>query len=749
MASNKTDFRQLLSDIKFYSDYGQFDYERNVYEAWPESVDRVMDMHKIKYKDKLNDKLLALMNEAEEAYKSKLVLGSQRALQFGGESLLKHEAKMYNCLSSHVDRARFFQDYFYFLLCGCGVGFSVQDRHISKLPAVKKRSKRTRTYTVEDSIEGWADSVGVLLSSYFVDGGTYPEYKNYTIHFDLSNIREKGSFISGGFKAPGPEPLRESLILIEKIVEGALKRNDKGEKLKSIEIYDICMLIADAVISGGVRRSATICLFDRWDTDMMNAKTFSNYSPDPNNSLNPQRARSNNSAVLKRGDVTFEEFMILFNKVKDYGEPGFIFVDHYDATFNPCVEIQKFPLTIDGRSGFQGCNLTELNGGKCTTVDIFYKACRAGAILGTLQAGYTDFRYVEDTCKEIFDREALLGVSITGMAMNPSILFDPEVQRKGAEIVKEVNKEVAELIGINQAARTTCVKPSGNASVILKTSSGIHSEHAKDYFRLMQMNKDNDVVQFVKETNPHMIEESVWSRDKTDYVIYVPIENPEGTLYKDEVNGVDFLELVKLTQENWVEYGTNIDLCVKPELRHNVSNTCTVPEGDWDDVAEFIFENKDTFSGVSLLGSFGDKDYQQAPNTSVITDVNKLYDTYGVGVTFSSGLIVDGLKVFNDNLWTATQAVKDFNKNSVSFKDKDILKIDWIRRANKFAKNFFEGDLDAMILCLKNVHLLHKWHTIKNKYTPIDWSSYDSIPEFTDVDTMGAVACHGGSCEII
>lgn len=321
---------KLLSESKFYTGYSRWNEETNARETWSEAVERVMQMHRSKYSDRLSPILLNLMREAELAYKEKLILGSQRALQFGGEQLLKHEIRNYNCSSSHCDRPEFFNEAMYILLCGCGVGFSVQKRHIDKLPDIHKRSeKRVKVFKVTDDIEGWANAYAVLLSSYFKDGiGVFPEYNGCQVHFDFSLVRPKGSFISGGFKAPGPEGLRQSLIKCEALLDKAVKESNR---ISPIVAYDFVMHMSDAVLSGGVRRSATICLFDKDDEEMLKAKT-GNWFID-----NPQRGRSNNSVILKRDEITREEFAKLMQSVKDYGEPGFVFVDNLDMTYNPLI----------------------------------------------------------------------------------------------------------------------------------------------------------------------------------------------------------------------------------------------------------------------------------------------------------------------------------------------------------------------------------------------------------------------------
>jgi len=357
--------KQLASDIKFYLDYSKWKDAEERYETWEESVDRVMDMHRNnpKFAEAFKDKWFQeRFDSATESYKSKLILGSQRALQFGGAPMMKHQMRMFNCLGGYMDRVEAFQECMYLLLCGCGVGFSVQKHHIAQLPNIKKRTKGTKTFVIPDSIEGWSDALGILMSSYFEEDASFPEYAGYIIKFDYSLIRPKGAKITGGFKAPGPDGLKASLEKIEALIEKTL--NEGNERLKSIVIYDIVMHASDAVLSGGVRRSATICLFSPDDDDMMTAKTGNWFSE------NPQRARSNNSVVLLRNETTFEQFQAIIEKVKQYGEPGFYFTDNLDAATNPCVEIGFYPKTKVGKSGWQGCNLVEGNGSKCNTKEI-------------------------------------------------------------------------------------------------------------------------------------------------------------------------------------------------------------------------------------------------------------------------------------------------------------------------------------------------------------------------------------------
>jgi ribonucleoside-diphosphate reductase alpha chain len=736
MQQEFVDTRDFLSQTKFYEGYSRFKDEDTRYETWDEAVDRVIEMHDKNYMNN-NNELSEYLEEARTAYKEQRVLGAQRALQFGGEQLMKHQMRMYNCTSSYVNRPEFFGEVFYILLCGAGAGFSVQKHHIKKLPKIQNRTKQAKGYIVEDSIEGWASALDVLMSSFFVGGGKYPEYEGRRVYFDLSQIRPKGAFISGGFKAPGPNGLRRSLDKIEHLLQGIVLDSKEPIDIKPIDAYDITMHAADAVLSGGVRRSATICLFSPDDEEMMNAKT-GNWFMD-----NPQRGRSNNSAVIVRDETTPEEFGKIMESVKQFGEPGFVFVESKEHTTNPCVEIGMYPQ-INKKSGWQGCNLTEINGGKCNTEEDFYKACRAASILGTLQAGYTDFKFLTDTSKLIFDREALLGVSITGWMNNPDILFNEKILEKGAQIVKDVNREVARIIGINPAARTTCVKPSGNASVLLQTASGIHAEHSPMYIRNVQMNKESEITQAIMKTNPYMVEESVWSAGGTDVVVSFPIMPNKGSMYKDDLLGVKHLELVKKAQKHWVEAGTNEELCADRGVRHNVSNTIIVD--DWDEVEKYVFENRHSFAGISFLPMTGDKDYNQAPNTAVIT-AKDMVKKYGNAAVFASGMVVDALKCFN-NLWDACSTAKGFGEDISLESSENAMKRDWIRRFDKFADNYLKSDKALAEHCLKDAYLLHKWNKIQSTLKTVDWKEDIKERKYTDVDTLGAAACAGGACEI-
>jgi ribonucleoside-diphosphate reductase alpha chain len=400
---------------------------------------------------------------------------------------------------------------------------------------------------------------------------------------------------------------------------------------------------------------------------------------------------------------------------------------------------------------FQFCNLTEINASACKNStnnnfneEKFYELCRSAAILGTLQAGYFDFPYLGKQTEDIVAGEALLGVSITGWMTRPE-LFNEEILVKGAEIVKSTNVEVADIIGINHSARTTTVKPSGNASVILQTASGIHPEHSKRYFRVMQLNKDSETAKWLEVNKPEMLENSVWSNTGSDYVVYSPCENPDGTLYKDEMQGVKHLKLIELVQNSWIKAGTRKENSYVPTTVHNVSNTVIMDNKE--EIVDYIYENQNNFTAVSFLSMFGDKDYNQAPFTSVLT-TNEIIDEYGDGAMFMAGLIVDGLHYFDNDLWSATNSVLTLDAKIEGTKSQVLLKKDWVRRVKKFSKNYFKGDLNRTVYCMKDVHLWHKWNTISKGFKLVDFPSILTKPNYVDVDTIGAIACSGGQCEV-
>ena len=726
-----------LQNYTFVSKYARWVEKENRRETWKEAVERVQNMMHTHYSEE------GVSDDIKWAYElmlKKKVLGSQRALQFGGEPILKRHAKIYNCTSSYCDRLRFFQECFWLLLCGSGTGFSVQKHHINRLPALshnKKDKRKGVKYKIEDSIEGWADALGILLSSFFNKPSEvrFSEYKDQHIIFDYSNIREKGSQLSSGVgKAPGPEPLQKGLEKIRELLEVCVENQQK--KLRPIDAYDIIMHSSDAVLSGGVRRSASLALFSPDDEEMAKAKTGNWYVE------NPQRARSNNSALLLKDETTYEQFSTLMGSVKEFGEPGFIWSDSTEMTFNPCVEVGMWPVDEkSGKSGWQGCNLSTINCSSLTDEEDFYERCKAAAIIGTLQAGFTNLEYLGKTTNSIFEREALLGVSLTGIMEKHELVLTEKVLKKGAKIAVDTNKEIAKKININQAARVTCLKPEGTSSSMLGTSSGIHPHHAKRYIRHVQANILEAPYQHFKSYNPLACEKSSWSANDTDEVVKFPIEVPDGSKLKNQLPAVDMLTVVKDAQRNWVQSGKNRSLCTQDFLSHNVSNTVTVKPEEWEAVTKYIYNNRKFFAGISLIPQSGDKDYPQAPFTTVYTS-REIVKEYGDAGLWCSGLIELGLNAFNNNLWAACDYITLSQGTDKDSEDKKIFSL----KMRRFAKQYFDEDIKRLTYCMKDVYNWKIYTDLYNSFTKVD---YTQLLE-TEDNTIGIeeISCAGGACLI-
>jgi ribonucleoside-diphosphate reductase alpha chain len=745
-----------LQSHTFVTKYARWNPELKRRESFDEAVERVFDMHATKYADCNIAEELAY---AKAAVLDHLVLGSQRALQFGGKPILNKNARIYSCTTSYADRARFFQECLWLLLCGCGVGFSVQQHHVDKLPGLLSPRGEPVVFTVPDSIEGWADALGVVLAQYGITAPEFAEYHGRKIVCDYSKIRPRGASIaSGSGKAPGPEPLKRSIVLIEALLEEASYAPEgSNPRLRPIDVYDIVMHASDAVLAGGVRRSATIAIFSPDDHEMATAKTGDWFIK------NPQRGRSNNSALLLRDTATKLDFARLMHSVKECGEPGFIWADSTEIVYNPCVEIGLYPsIEIGGvaRSGWAFCNLCEINMKACHDVPSWTRACKAAAILGTLQAGYTSFDYLGKVSEEIAKREALLGCSMTGMMDNPDLAFNPELQRSMAQLILAVNEVVAQKIGTNPTARATCVKPAGTTSCILGTASGIHPHHAPRYFRRTQSNDLDAPAQLFRLHNPRAVEKSVWNPNGTDLVLTFCVQPPPQAKTRGELSAVDLLRYVQTTQENWVAAGRVVDRCAKPWLSHNVSNTITVRDDEWDAVTDYIYANRSAFAGVSLLPMGGDLDYPQAPFVAVWT-FEQIVAEYGIGSLMASGLIVDGLHAFDSDLWAASACALDRGESldlSAAMKDLpldqlrakvDVLlhKRDWVRRAKQFAYRYFKNDVRAMTHCLKRVSNCKLWEDLQRETTSVD---YKLMQEHTDATSlMETIACGGGKCDIV
>lgn len=565
--------QEILSEITTYMKYAKFDPAKNRRETWQELVTRNKEMHQAKF-PKLKD-------EIEEAYKlvyDKKVLPSMRSLQFAGKPIELNNARIFNCSFLPIDDWRSFSEIMFLLLSGCGVGYSVQTHHVDQLPEITVPTKHKR-YLIGDSIEGWADAVRMLCKAYFT-GAPLPL-------FDYRDIRPKGAqLITVGGKAPGPEPLKECLFNLQKVFD----RKQNGEKLTSVEAHDMACHIADAVLSGGIRRAALIALFDLDDENMLTCKFGSWWEE------NPQRGRANNSAVVMRHAITEDEFFKLWKKIElsGSGEPGIYFSNDKDWGTNPCCEIAL--------RSYQFCNLCEVNVSNVESQEDLNERVRVGAFIGTLQAAYTDFHYLRDIWQKTTEKDALLGVGMTGIGSGAILAYD---LKKAADLAKVENARVAEIIGVNKAARVTTVKPSGTSSLVLGTSSGIHAWHNDYYIRRIRVGKNEAIYSYLALNHPELVEDDFF-KPTIQAVISVPQKAPAGSILRTE-NVLDMLERTKKFNVQWVKKGHR-----KGANTNNVSATVSINENEWEQVGKWMWDNKDTFNGLSVLPYFGGT-YTQAP----------------------------------------------------------------------------------------------------------------------------------------
>ena len=565
---------RILSEITVYMKYARFIPEKNRRETWEELVTRNKEMHQRKYPQ--------LKDEIENVYKmvyDKKVLPSMRSLQFGGKPIEISPNRIYNCAYLPIDDWRAFGEVMFLLLGGTGVGYSVQKNHVEKLPPIHRPKSKERRFLIGDSIEGWADSIKALMKSYFTGGSS--------MRFDYSDIRHKGArLITSGGKAPGPEPLK---ICIEKIRSILDLKND-GEQLSPIEVHDIVCHIADAVLAGGIRRAALISLFSADDDDMISCK-FGNWWE-----LNPQRGRANNSAVLLRSKVTEEFFKSLWKKIElsNAGEPGIYLSNDKDWGTNPCCEIALRP--------FQFCNLCEVNVSDVESQEDLEARVRAASFIGTLQAGYTDFHYLRPIWQRTTEKDALLGVGMTGIGSGKVQKLDLKAAAKAS---REENERVAELIGINKSARTTTIKPAGTSSLTLGCSSGIHAWHNDYYLRRVRVGKNEAIYTYLTINHPELVEDEYF-RPHDTAVIGVPQKAPDGSILRSE-SPLQLLERVKWFNQNWIKPGHRTGMNT-----HNISATVSIREHEWDAVGNWMWENKEHFNGLSVLNYDGGS-YIQAP----------------------------------------------------------------------------------------------------------------------------------------
>ena len=785
--------RELCSEFTFKQTYARYLKDKKRRENWGEAVERMMSTHKAFYLPYMTNELKQDISDIEHAIKDKKILGSQRALQFGGDAILEKHWRIYNCTSSYCDRPRFFSESLWLLLCGSGVGFSIQKQHVSCLPAVIDMNQvlqaKYKTFVIEDSIEGWADALNALVNFFFGLGEEYPQ-------FSYSRIRKNGSALRHGGKAPGPFALKKALQRIEEVF---LKR--AGKQLKPIDCLDIVCHAADCVRSGGVRRAALLALFSMDDEEMLKSKTNTWFQTDG------QRARANISIAVPRHSVTEDQFNAIMESTRQWGEPGFIFTDSLEFCFNPCVEISMCPILVtkDGavckeysldlldrsnrskyesmgykfESGWQACNLTEVNASQFKdfepqTIKEMFTCVRLATKLGTMQAGYTESTYLGDVSKKILEREALLGVSLTGLAN--SIFFKAHKEQKDlvestlSDLAKHaclINRTFAPTIGVNAASRITCVKPSGTASLVLGCASGVHLEHAQKYIRRNQVDASSPIVQAYKKALPEAVELSAWSPTKTDEVVSFAIECDSVSLFKEDASAIDFLNLVKMIQTTWVKYGTSRPTSVEKAV-HNVSNTTTVKVTEWGEVSKYLYENQGTFCGLSFLSATGDYDYIQAPFQRVY-ELDQINEVYNVAKTQIEREYKEAQRqiksAYNDErlakLKEVTSLLEEAGKR---IEDKDLLEAecemidavyqDFIKHNLEMQKNDL-GDAEHDYLeSMKSVHadweakyaMYTLWQKLHTKRLKFDFDSI--IEDHDETEGIQEVACAGGACLI-
>ena len=569
--------RNILSDITVHMKYARYMPELNRRETWDELVDRNMQMHIKNY-----PKLEIEIRKAYSYVFTKKILPSMRSLQFAGKPIQVSPNRLYNCSYLPVDDVEAFNEIMFLLLSGCGVGYSVQQHHIKDLPNVTKPfMKRSRRFVIGDSIEGWSDAVKVLMKTYLSNK------KLSKVNFDYTCIRPKGArLVTSGGKAPGPQPLKECLTK----VEGILQSKEDGTALTSLEVHDIICHIADAVLAGGIRRAALISLFTATDNEMIACKSGAWWE------TNPQRGRANNSAVLMRHKVTKEFFMDLWKRVElsGAGEPGIYLNNDKDWGTNPCCEIALRP--------FQFCNLCEVNVSDVKDQEDFNNRVKAAAFIGTLQAAYTDFHYLREIWKETTEKDALIGVSMTGIGSAAVLQMD---MKAAANIVTKENTRVAKILGIKSSARCTTVKPAGTTSLVLGTSSGIHAWHNDYYVRRMRVGKNEAIYKYLSKSHPELIEDEYF-RPHDTAVISVPQKAPAESILRTE-SPFDTLERVKRVAQEWIKPGHR-----RGSNTHNVSATISLKKDEWDKAGEWMWSNRDYYNGLSVLPYDGGT-YTQAP----------------------------------------------------------------------------------------------------------------------------------------
>ena len=563
---------KILSEVVTFQKYSRYLPEKLRRESWKELVDRNQEMHTTKFPN-----MADAIKKHFKLVRDKKVLPSMRSFQFAGTPIQISPNRIYNCAYAPVEHPDIFSEAMFLLLGGTGLGYSVQKHHVRQLPPVLGPSGRTRRFLVGDSIEGWADAIKALFRAYF-ENKAQPR-------FDFSDIRQKGALlVTSGGKAPGPQPLKDCLYHLNNLLDEAI-----GRQLRPIECHDALCRIADAVLAGGIRRAAMISLFSFDDQDMLLCKSGNWWE------TNGHRARSNNSAMILRNRIKKEEFQALWRtvEVNRSGEPGIYFSNDMDWGTNPCCEIALRP--------YQFCNLTTINGSDVKTQEEFNRRAESASFIGTLQASFTDFHYLRPIWQRTTEKDSLIGVSITGIASGGVLNLNLTA---ASQVVKETNEKTAKELGINKAARTTCVKPEGTSSLVLGTSSGIHAWHNDYYLRRIKVGKNEALYKYLSKKIPEYIEDD--ERDPSHAFVVLPIKAPAGAILRTEP-AADLLARIAKVSTEWVKPGHNTG-----RNTHNVSATVTIKDDEWKMVGEWAWKNREIFNGLAMLPHDGGS-YIQMP----------------------------------------------------------------------------------------------------------------------------------------
>lgn len=581
LTPNFNPFATPYQEVIYKSRYARWIDAEKRRENWGETVTRLMDY----YSHQIGGMDGGDYYELHDAIYNLEVMPSMRAMMTAGPALDRCHVPAYNCAYLPVDSLRSFDEAMYILMCGTGVGFSVEDEYVRQLPRISEQFERTETcIAVADSKEGWAKSFRELLS--LLVAGQLPRW-------DCTRVRPYGARLKTfGGRASGPQPLEDLFRFACDLFQAA-----RGRKLTSLECHDLMCKIGDIVVVGGVRRSAMISLSDVTDDRMRVAKTGEWWN------IAGHRRLANNSAVYNHRKPDMDLFMKEWKSLYDSksGERGFFSryacqkiaarnnrrKSEIDFGTNPCSEIILRP--------FQFCNLTEIVVRSDDTLESLTRKAKIAAILGTIQSTFTDFKYLRKIWRDQCEEERLLGVSLTGICDNLAILTDENMEIV-RNVVIETNKKWASDLGINQSTATTCVKPSGTVSQLVDSASGLHARHSEYYLRTIRADNKDPLTAFLKDQKVYF-EEDVMAPDSTT-VFYFPIKSPQGAVTRDSQTAIEALELWKRLQAYWCE--------------HKPSATINVRDDEWMDVGAWVFKNFDTLSGVSFLPHDGGS-YRQAP----------------------------------------------------------------------------------------------------------------------------------------